>query len=48
MKTTIKLGLALAALWIAPALAHEQHGHGSFAAGEPGDPKKPHAPSRSC
>ena len=41
MKTTIKLGLALAALLTAPALAHEQHGHGTFSAGEPGDPKKP-------
>ena len=38
---TIKLGLALAALLLAPALAHEQHGHATFSAGEPGDPKKP-------
>lgn len=48
MKTTIKLGLALAALSTAPALAHDQHGHGTFSAGEPGDPKSPRAPSRSC
>jgi uncharacterized cupredoxin-like copper-binding protein len=41
MKTTIKLGLALAALSTAPAFAHDQHGHGTFSAGEPGDPKKP-------
>ena len=41
MKKTIKLGLALAALSIAPAIAHDQHGHGTFSAGEPGDPKKP-------
>lgn len=41
MKTTIKLGLALAALSTAPALAHDKHGHGNFSAGEPGDPKKP-------
>ena len=45
MNTTIKLALALAALSIAPALAHEQHGqqhgHESFSAGEPGNPKKP-------
>ena len=41
MKTTIKLGLALAALSTAPAFAHDKHGHGNFSAGEPGDPKKP-------
>ena len=41
MKTTIKLGLALAALSTAPAFAHDQHGHGNFSAGEPGNPKKP-------
>jgi len=41
MKKTIKLAIALAALSIAPALAHEHHGHESFSAGEPGDPKKP-------
>ncbi|MFK4505361.1 putative cupredoxin-like copper-binding protein [Bradyrhizobium daqingense] len=39
MKTTIKLSLALAALSIAPALAHDKHA--TFSAGEPGDPKKP-------
>lgn len=38
---TIKLALALAALSTGPALAHEQHGHESFSAGEPGNPKKP-------
>lgn len=37
---TIKLALALAALGIAPVLAHEHHAHGSFSAGEPGDPRK--------
>jgi uncharacterized cupredoxin-like copper-binding protein len=41
MKTAIKLGLALAALSTAPALAHEKHGHATFSAGEPGNPKKP-------
>ncbi|MBW7971386.1 cupredoxin family protein [Bradyrhizobium sp. BR 10289] len=41
MKTTIKLAVALAALSIAPAFAHDQHDHGSFSAGEPGNPKKP-------
>ena len=40
MKKTIKLALALAALSTAPAFAHDQHGHGTFSAGEPGDPKK--------
>ena len=41
MKTTTKLGLALAALSAAPALAHDKHAHPTFSAGEPGDPKKP-------
>ncbi|UPK34163.1 cupredoxin family protein [Bradyrhizobium sp. 186] len=41
MKQTTKFVLALAALSIAPTLAHENHGHASFSAGEPGDPKKP-------
>lgn len=40
MKTT-KLALAIAALLAAPAFAHEQHGHATFSAGEPGDPSKP-------
>ena len=40
MKKTIKLALALAALSTAPAFAHDQHGHGTFSAGEPGDPAK--------
>ena len=39
MKTTIKLALALTALATPPALSHEHHG--SFSAGEPGDPNKP-------
>jgi uncharacterized cupredoxin-like copper-binding protein len=37
----IKLALALAALSMAPAFAHDQHEHGSFSAGEPGNPKQP-------
>jgi uncharacterized cupredoxin-like copper-binding protein len=41
MKKTIKLALALAALSNAPARAHEHHGHETFSAGEPGDPRKP-------
>jgi uncharacterized cupredoxin-like copper-binding protein len=41
MTKAISSILALAALSIAPAFAHEKHGHESFAAGEPGDPKKP-------
>ena len=41
MTRTIGIVLALATLSIAPALAHEGHDHHSFAAGEPGDPKKP-------
>jgi uncharacterized cupredoxin-like copper-binding protein len=41
MKTTIKLVLGLAALWTAPAFAHEHHGHETYSAGEPGDPRKP-------
>ncbi|WP_373568259.1 cupredoxin domain-containing protein [Bradyrhizobium cajani] len=40
---TIKLALALLALSAVPAFAHDKRGHGheSFSAGEPGDPKKP-------
>jgi len=38
---TIKLALVLAALSVAPAFAHEQHGHATFSAGEPGNPDKP-------
>ncbi|CAN7642982.1 cupredoxin family protein [Bradyrhizobium sp. LjRoot220] len=35
-------GLALCALVAAgPALAHKKHGHQSYSAGEPGNPKKP-------
>ncbi|MGX9431536.1 MULTISPECIES: cupredoxin domain-containing protein [Bradyrhizobium] len=42
MKTRMTIGLALIAIWTAePALAHESHGHESYSAGEPGDPKKP-------
>lgn len=41
MTRTIGIVLALAALSIGPALAHEGHEHHSFSAGEPGDPKKP-------
>lgn len=41
MKKTIKLALALAALSIAPALAHEGHDRHGFSAGEPGDARKP-------
>jgi uncharacterized cupredoxin-like copper-binding protein len=42
MKKTPATGIALIAFFTAaaPALAHEQHGHTSFSAGEPGDPKK--------
>ena len=43
MKITTATGLALTALvtlaW--PATGHEKHAHESYAAGEPGDPKKP-------
>ena len=43
MKTTTTTVLALTALvtlaW--PASGHEKHAHESYAAGEPGDPKKP-------
>ena len=38
---TIKLGLALAALSFAAALAHDKRAHATFSAGEPGDPSKP-------
>ncbi|MDA9431735.1 cupredoxin domain-containing protein [Bradyrhizobium sp. CCBAU 51627] len=41
MTRTIGTVLALAALSIAPAIAHEGHGHHGFSAGEPGDPNKP-------
>jgi uncharacterized cupredoxin-like copper-binding protein len=43
MKITTTTALALTALvtlaW--PASSHEKHAHESYAAGEPGDPKKP-------
>jgi uncharacterized cupredoxin-like copper-binding protein len=38
---TIKLALALVALSLAPALAHENHAHETFSAGEPGNPNRP-------
>ncbi|QOZ47481.1 copper resistance protein [Bradyrhizobium sp. CCBAU 53340] len=41
MTRTIGTVLALAALSIGPALAHEGHDHHGFSAGEPGDPNKP-------
>ena len=41
MTRTIGTVLALAALSIAPALAHEGHDHHGFSAGEPGNPNKP-------
>ena len=41
MKKITTIGLALFALAAAPALGHEQHGHATYSAGEPGNPKKP-------
>ena len=41
MTRTIGIVLALAALSIGPAVAHEGHDHHGFSAGEPGDPQKP-------
>ena len=43
MKKTKMTGLALVALFILtlPALGHDKKGHSSFAAGEPGNTKKP-------
>jgi uncharacterized cupredoxin-like copper-binding protein len=43
MKTMITTGSALIALALLPppASSHEQHGHESYAAGEPGNPKRP-------
>ena len=43
MKTTTTIIATLLALSAAevPARAHEQHGHESYSAGEPGDAKKP-------
>jgi uncharacterized cupredoxin-like copper-binding protein len=43
MKTIMTTGSALIALALqpGPASSHEQHGHESYAAGEPGNPKKP-------
>ena len=43
MKNIMTAGFAIAALsaWPAPANSHDKHAHESYAAGEPGDPKKP-------
>jgi len=41
MKKITTIGLALFAFAAAPALGHEQHGHETYSAGEPGNPKKP-------
>jgi uncharacterized cupredoxin-like copper-binding protein len=43
MKTIMTIGSALIALALLPppASSHEQHAHESYAAGEPGNPKKP-------
>ena len=43
MKTIVTILLAMTALSTLPlrAHSHEQHAHESYAAGEPGDPKKP-------
>ncbi|WGD50807.1 cupredoxin family protein [Bradyrhizobium sp. CB1650] len=41
MKKTTMITLAALSLLAAPAVAHENHRHESFSAGEPGDPKKP-------
>jgi uncharacterized cupredoxin-like copper-binding protein len=43
MKTIMTTGSALIALALLspPASSHEQHAHESYAAGEPGNPKKP-------
>lgn len=42
MKSIIIAGVAVAAVsaWPLPASSHDQHTHQSFAAGEPGNPKK--------
>lgn len=43
MRTTLTVLLTLTALSVLPlrAHSHEQHAHESYAAGEPGDPRKP-------
>ena len=43
MRSIIIAGAAVAVLssWPLPASSHDQHTHHSFAAGEPGNPKKP-------
>ena len=41
MKKITTIGIALIALAAAPAIGHEQHGHESYSAGEPGNAKKP-------
>ncbi|OAF05912.1 cupredoxin domain-containing protein [Bradyrhizobium neotropicale] len=41
MKKKTIITLAALSLLAAPAIAHENHRHESFSAGEPGDPSKP-------
>jgi len=43
MKKTTTIGIALIAFaaTAVPAMSHEQHGHETYSAGEPGNPKKP-------
>ena len=41
MKNITTIGIALIALSAAPAMSHEQHGHETYSAGEPGNAKKP-------
>jgi uncharacterized cupredoxin-like copper-binding protein len=41
MKKITTIGIALITLAAAPAIGHEQHGHESYSAGEPGNAKKP-------
>ena len=43
MRTTMTIGLAFIALAgiAVPAMSHEQHGHETYSAGEPGNAKKP-------
>ena len=41
MKNITTIGIALIALSATPATGHEQHSHETYAAGEPGNAKKP-------
>jgi uncharacterized cupredoxin-like copper-binding protein len=41
MNKITTIGIALIALAAAPATGHEQHGHETYSAGEPGNAKKP-------